>query len=112
MPKWYMNESFRSVKEAMMLVKSLLVEPRKNIIEILSKGVRSTNEIYEKLKNSGIDLPKTTLYYHLSNLEDMGIIEMAGYREPKGGGSIPEKTWKLKVRRIGIDIVTGNLFRE
>ena len=111
MPKWYMGGAFKPVKDAMMLVKPLLVEPRKSIIEILSKGVKSTNEIYDALKKRDLDMPRTTLYYNLSSLEDDGIIEMAGYKEPKEG-SIPEKTWRLKVRRIGIDIVTGKIFKE
>jgi DNA-binding transcriptional ArsR family regulator len=55
-------------------------------------------------------MPRSTLYYHLSALEDAGIIEMAGYREE--GGGAPEKLWKLKVRRVGIDLVTGGIVKE
>ncbi len=99
------------IKPTMMLIKSLLMEPRKSIVEILSTGVKSTNEIYEQLRSRGIELPRTTLYYHLSVLEEKGIIEMAGYREPRGG-SIPEKTWRLKARKICIDIVTGEILKE
>lgn len=111
MPKWYSGRSRSKIREIMMLIKSLLVEPRRSIIRILSNGIKSTNEIYVELRNIGIELPRTTLYYHLSALEDTGIIEMAGYKEAQRG-SIPEKTWKLKVRKIGIDIVTGEIFKE
>jgi len=111
MPKWYMSKPFRVVKELLIVVKPLLMEPRKSIVEILSEGVKSTNEIYGELIKKGIELPRTTLYYHLSALEDDGIIEMVGYKEPEKG-SIPEKTWRLKVRKVGIDIVTGEIFKE
>ena len=30
----------------------------------------------------------------------------------EAGGGAPEKLWKLKVRRMGIDLVTGEIFRE
>ncbi|WP_231855762.1 hypothetical protein [Thermococcus peptonophilus] len=37
------------------------------------------------------------------------MIEMERYGEE--GGRAPEKLWKLKVRRIGIDLVTGEIFK-
>jgi len=40
----------------------------------------------------------------------MGIIEMAGYREE--GGGAPEKLWRLKTRKVGINLVTGEIFKE
>nr|WP_273272363.1 hypothetical protein [Methanothrix sp.] len=43
------------------------------------------------------------LYYHLSALKQAGIVELASYREVKGG--TPEKVWKLKTRRIVIDLL-------
>ncbi|ASJ14484.1 DNA-binding protein [Thermococcus radiotolerans] len=109
MPKWMMGD-MASLKNLMMTLKPLMVEPRRSIIKILSGGVKGTNEIYKALQERGLNMPRSTLYYHLSALEDMGIIEMAGYREV--GGGAPEKLWKLKVRRIGIDLVTGEIFKE
>jgi len=109
MPKWMMGE-MRNLKSLMMLLKPLLAEPRRSIIKILSEGVKGTNEIYQALQERGLNMPRSTLYYHLSALEDAGIIEMAGYREE--GGGAPEKLWKLKVRKIGIDLVTGEVFKE
>jgi len=38
------------------------------------------------------------LYYHLSALKQAGIVEVASFREVKGG--TPEKVWRLKTRRI------------
>ena len=108
MPRWMMDKS--NLKALMMALKPLLAEPKRSIIKILSEGVKGTNEIYEALRERGLEMPRSTLYYHLSALEDAGIIEMAGYREE--GGGAPEKLWKLKVRRIGIDLVTGETFKE
>ncbi|MEO2151897.1 MAG: winged helix-turn-helix domain-containing protein [Thermococcus sp.] len=108
-PKWMMGD-MAVLKNLMMTLKPLMAEPRRRIIRILSDGIKGTNEIYQALQERGLNMPRSTLYYHLSALEDMGIIEMAGYREV--GGGAPEKLWKLKVRRIGIDLVTGEIFRE
>ena len=46
---------------------------------------------------------KSGLYYHLSELKSAGIIEVAGYVEE--GGGAPEKVWKLRMKRIVIDLV-------
>ncbi|KUH34559.1 DNA-binding protein [Thermococcus celericrescens] len=92
------------------MLKSLISEPRRSIIRVLADGVKGTNEIYIELQRSGFHMPRSTLYYHLSALQKAGIIEMVGYREQ--GGGAPEKLWKLKVRRIGVDLVTGDVFRE
>ncbi len=108
-PKWFMPGR-GSLKMLVMTLKSLMIEPRRSIIKILSSGIKGTNEIYRALQEEGISIPRSTLYYHLSALEDMGIIEMAGYREV--GGGAPEKLWKLRVRKIGMDIVTGEVFKE
>ena len=106
-----MGGKFAPVKDAMMLAKSLLSEPKHTIIEALAEGDKSSGEIYEILSSNGYEMPKTTFYYHLSALEDMGIIEMAGYKEPDAG-AIPEKVWHLKVRKICLDIVSGTVKKE
>ncbi|WP_258084207.1 helix-turn-helix domain-containing protein [Thermococcus thermotolerans] len=93
-----------------MSLRPLLTEPKKSIIRSLAEGEKGTNEIHSELRARGLNMPRSTLYYHLSSLQDAGIIEMAGYRE-KGGGA-PEKVWRLKVRKICIDIVTGEVSRE
>ncbi|WP_175059836.1 helix-turn-helix domain-containing protein [Thermococcus sp. 2319x1] len=109
MPRWMMGE-MGNLRALMMILKPLMAEPRRSIIKILSDGVKGTNEIYGALQEKGLNMPRSTLYYHLSALEDAGIIEMAGYREE--GGGAPEKLWKLKVRKIGIELVTGEVFKE
>jgi len=55
------------------------------------------------LRKIGERLARSSLYYHLSELEESGIIEMARYREE--GGGAPEKVWKLKTREIKINLL-------
>ena len=98
------------IRDLAMRVKSVLMEPRWTIVKIIGNEIKSTNEIYKSLQNRGLVIPKSTLYYHLSTLESMGIIEMAGYRET--GGGAPEKTWQLKARKIVLDLLTGEIILE
>jgi len=106
MPRW-MWKGKPAIKDLVMRVKSVSVEPRASILKILSNGVKGTNEIYESLKGVGIVIPRSTLYYHLSEMREDGFIEMVGYREV--GGGAPEKLWKLKVREICWDLTKGEL---
>ena len=76
---------------------------RWSIIRLIGNGAKSTNEIFEGLKKVGEGLSRTGLYYHLSELEDNGIVEVAEYREL--GGGAPEKVWKLKTKEIRIDLL-------
>jgi len=73
------------------------------IIDCIGEGEKSSKEIYEELKLDDAGMALAGLYYHLSALKGAGIIELASYREVKGG--IPEKVWKLKTRRIVIDLL-------
>jgi len=109
LPKWMMA-NMGNLKALMMMLKIVMSEPKRSIIRILSEGVKGTNDIYQSLKNEGFNIPRSTLYYNLSTLADMGIIEMAGYREE--GGGAPEKLWKLRVRKVGLDLITGEIFKE
>jgi len=74
------------------------------IIRLLGDEARGTNEIFEGLRKAGEGLSKSGLYYHLSELEEAGIIELAEYREV--GGGAPEKVWKLKTKEIKINLLT------
>ena len=76
---------------------------RWEIIRIIGEEEKGSGEILEGLKVAGEGLARSSLYYHLSELEDAGIIEMAGYREL--GGGAPEKVWKLKTREIRVDLL-------
>ena len=108
MPRWGMDR--RSLKELKMLIKSLMAEPRRSIFQILDDEVKSTEEIYIELGARGLSIPQSTLYYHLSTLRDLGIIEMAGYKEE--GGGAPKKLWRLKVKKIGINLISGELYKD
>ena len=63
---------------------------------------KNTREIFEELRKSESYISRSGLYYHLSELEKAGIIELAAYREI--GGGAPEKVWRLKTREIKINL--------
>lgn len=84
-------------------VKALRFRTRWTIIEYINNGKKSTTEIYNHLIKKGERLTKAGFYYHLSALKNAGIIEIADYIE-KGGGA-PEKIWKLKTKKIIIDLL-------
>jgi DNA-binding transcriptional ArsR family regulator len=77
---------------------------RWKIIQCIGEGEKSTKDIFEQL---GLckEMSPAGLYYHLSALKQAGIVEVASYREVKGG--TPEKVWRLKTRRIVIDLLEG-----
>jgi DNA-binding transcriptional ArsR family regulator len=73
------------------------------IIRVIGDEERGSGEILDGLKAAGESLARSSLYYHLSELEKTGIIEQSGYREE--GGGAPEKLWKLVTREIKIDLL-------
>ena len=73
------------------------------IIRLLADKKLSTGEIYDMLKEAGEDISKSSLYYHLSELEEAGIIGLVEYRET--GGGAPEKVWELKIKQIKINFL-------
>ena len=87
-------------------VKALRFPTRWLIIRYIGDGSKSTKEIYEYLLQRGERITKSGLYYHLSELKNAGIIEVAGYIEE--GGGAPEKVWKLKTKKIVIDLIGGD----
>lgn len=91
------------------VLRVLACGPRLAIAKILARGEKSTGEIYDELvKNYGLAMPRSLLYYHLDALEKAGVIETTGYRETEKGGA-PEKVWRLKLRRIIIDLTQGSI---
>lgn len=78
---------------------------RWTIIRLIGEGEKSSGEIFGGLKETGEALARSSLYYHLSELEEAGIIEMVRYREE--GGGAPEKVWRLKTREIRVDLLEG-----
>jgi len=87
-------------------IQALHCPTRWAIIDCIGTGEKSSKEIYEELKLGEAGMTLAGLYYHLSALKGAGIIELASYREVKGG--TPEKVWKLKTRRIVIDLLEEN----
>ncbi|MCJ7444833.1 MAG: winged helix-turn-helix domain-containing protein [Methanotrichaceae archaeon] len=84
-------------------IQALHCPTRWEIIDAIGSGEKSTKEIYEDLKLGEAGMTFAGLYYHLSALKRAGIIELASYREVKGG--TPEKIWKLKTTKIIIDLL-------
>lgn len=84
-------------------IKALHCPTRWQIIDAIGSGEKSTKEIYEELKLGEAGMTFAGLYYHLSALKHAGIIGLASYREVKGG--TPEKVWKLKTKKIVIDLL-------
>ena len=87
-----------------MYFRALHCPTRWTIIRLIGDGTKSTNEIFEGLKKAGENLSKSGLYYHLSEMEQAGIIELAEYL--KVGGGAPEKVWRLKTKEIKINLLT------
>jgi len=84
-------------------VRALRFPTRWLIIEYIGESSRSTGEIYGHLVEKGEQITKSGLYYHLSELRNADIIEVAQYVEE--GGGAPEKVWKLKTKKIVIDLL-------
>ena len=75
------------------------------IIRLIGDDAKGTGEIFKGLKEVGEGLSRSGLYYHLSELEDAGVIELVEYREE--GGGAPEKVWRLKTKEIRINLLEG-----
>lgn len=84
-------------------IRALHCPTRWAIIRYIGNDRRSTKEIYDFLSKSGKNVTASGLYYHLSELKNADIIDVAEYKEE--GGGAPEKIWKLKRKRIVIDLL-------
>ncbi len=92
----------KNIKVSQKYVKVLSCPCRWKIIDIIGNKTKSTKQIYEELKQHGEDFTMQGLYYHLSELKKVGIIDVHNYKEGQGA---PEKIWKLKTKTIKIDLV-------
>jgi predicted transcriptional regulator len=90
------------LKRIQKYIQALHCPTRWEIIDAIGKEEKSSKEIYEELGLGEAGMTFAGLYYHLSALRRAGIIELASYREVKGG--TPEKVWRLKTTRIVIDL--------
>ncbi|MFW5905811.1 MAG: helix-turn-helix domain-containing protein [archaeon] len=85
------------------LARALHCPTRWDIIDIIGSGTATTDTIRKKMSDKGYDFTRSGLYYHLSELSDAGIIEVASYVE--GGQGAPTKEWTLRKQTIEIDLV-------
>ena len=83
--------------------RALHCQIRWQIIRLIGDEAKSTSEIREGLTELGEKFSKSGLYYHLSELEDAGILELAEYREE--GRGPPKKIWRLKTKEIKINLL-------
>lgn len=92
----------QALREVQRCIRALHCPTRWRIIQCIGAEEMSTREIFEEL-GLGEEISLAGLYYHLSALKGAGIVEVASYRESKAG--TPEKVWRLKTRRIVIDLL-------
>lgn len=83
--------------------KALHGPARWDIIDIIGAGTATTDSIHEAMAERGYDFGRSGLYYHLSELSDAGLIEVAGYVED--GRGAPTKEWTLRKTTIEIDLL-------
>ncbi len=101
-------------------IKALHCQIRWVLIDILRDGPQSSDEIFNHLKSvsekiegniqcHGMcgkgdfkDLRKPSLYYHLRELERVGIIK-SDYK-PSESKRAPEKVWELNLDRLTINL--------
>ena len=101
-------------------IKALHCQIRWVLIDVLRDGPKSSDEIFTHLKSvsekmdddvqcHGMcgkgdfkDLKKSSLYYHLRELEKVGIIT-ADYK-PSKSKRAPEKVWKLNMEKLTINL--------
>ncbi|WP_456330684.1 ArsR/SmtB family transcription factor [Archaeoglobus sp.] len=99
---WVQSKNFEDFRR---IVRALHCPTRWLIVDCLKDGEKSTKEILECLLEKDEAITSSGLYYHLSELKNAGIVEVTGYIEQKGA---PQKVWKLKTRKIVIDLVKGD----
>jgi DNA-binding PadR family transcriptional regulator len=101
-------------------IKALHCEIRWVLIDILRDGPKSSEEIFNHLKSVSKDINGDTechgmcgkgdfknlkmpsLYYHLRELENVGIIK-SDYK-PSESKRAPEKVWKLNIEKLTINL--------
>ena len=82
---------------------------RWTIIRFIHKGKKTTKEICDHLIKNGERPTPSGLYYHLSELKNADIIEVAEYNEEDR--EAPEKIWRLKTKKI-IDLLEGKIYLD
>ena len=91
------------IQRLISIARALHCPTRWQIIDIIGTKEKRTEEILEALWKRGHRLTRPGLYYHLSELKEAGIIEVAEFIEE--GRGAPRKTWKIVMNRIEIDLL-------
>ena len=74
------------------------------LVELREKGSEDMNNCKGECKNIiKKDLKKPSLYYHLRELESVGIIKLDEYK-PSEQKRAPEKVWKLNIEKLTINL--------
>ena len=103
-----MHNCDRQFNPLMKYVQALHCTIRWTIIQFIGEGKKGTKEIHNSLAERGEKLTSSGLYYHLAELKNAGIIEVAEYKEE--GGGAPEKIWRLKTKKIIIDLLEEKVY--
>ena len=77
------------------------------IIRSIHEGEKTTRETYDHLIENGESLTSSGLYYHLSELKNVDINEVAEYNEE---GSA-EKVWRSKTKKT-IDLLKEKVYMD
>ncbi len=85
-------------------IKALHCPTRWKIIEFLETGSKSSDEINDYLIQNDMELKKPALYYHLRELEAVGIIKLEEYI-PSDKNRAPKKIWKLNIKQLNIKLM-------
>ncbi len=93
----------RRIERLQELAKALHCPTRWKIIAILGSETATTSEIRDELHTHGYEITQSCLYYHLAELKNAELIEVAAFVEE--GQGAPEKTWKLTSEQIVIDLI-------
>jgi DNA-binding transcriptional ArsR family regulator len=91
-----------TIQEIAPFIRALHCPTRWEIIELLQTGPKSSDEIFQSLQKSSTTLTKPALYYHLRELETVGIVSLDEYK-PSAQNRAPEKIWKLNITKLNIN---------
>lgn len=105
------NELNIGISDMKQYAKVLHCPKRWAIINIINRaGEITTSRISDNLSRESGEVSIQSLYYHLSELKDAGIIGLAGYEEKQQGA--PEKIWELRAKEININLINKQEVRD
>lgn len=84
-------------------IRALHCPTRWKLIEYLQDGPKSSDEIFEFLIQESEKIKKPALYYHLRELEAVGIIALEEYI-PSEQKRAPKKVWRLNMDKLSINL--------